>query len=95
MKQNTIISLFPIFYSGTIVNSLLENGADVTIKNRKKQTALSLAQNKNVVQIFTDFANNPKIDMSRSYSQVSVNSNHIVYCGILLFPYLENDYYML
>ncbi|XP_063442777.1 ankyrin repeat domain-containing protein 27-like [Mytilus trossulus] len=62
---------------GTIVNSLLENGADVTIKNRKKQTALSLAQNKNVVQIFTDFATNPKIDMSRSYSQSDLDYSYV------------------
>lgn len=68
-----ILSLSPFvpFLLGLIVSILLENGAEVFSRNRKKQTPLSLAQNKNVVQIFTDFESQPKIEITRSYSQVS------------------------
>lgn len=68
-----ILFLSPIvpFLLGLIVSILLENGAEVFSRNRKKQTPLSLAQNKNVVQIFTDFESQPKIEITRSCSQVS------------------------
>jgi len=66
-----LLSNIVLFLSGLIVSILLENGAEVFSRNRKKQTPLSLAQNKNVVQIFIDFESQPKIEITRSYSQVS------------------------
>ena len=62
---------------GLIVSILLENGAEVFSRNRKKQTPLSLAQNKNVVKIFTDFESQPKIEITRSYSQTDLDYSFV------------------
>lgn len=61
----------------SIVNVLLENGANPSIRNRKKQTALILAHNQNVVQIFHDFENHPRIDTTRTLSEPDMNYSFV------------------
>ncbi|KAJ8302764.1 LOW QUALITY PROTEIN: hypothetical protein KUTeg_019160 [Tegillarca granosa] len=55
-------------YEG-IVNVLLENGARTDLKNRKKQTAFSLAQNAKVQQLFYENEKRPRFMTQRPISK--------------------------